>query len=119
MIVEALMRPPPLKTEVNTAMNLRNEFNRIGHLFNGGVEKTQKVTGDWADMGAKQATGVARRVRAQVGTGTRGFVTAEESIVRHVRENPALYLIGAALLIGALIAKLIIESRETRQAPLL
>jgi len=31
-------------------------------------------------------------------------------MVRHVRQNPALYLIGTALVIGALIAKLIIES---------
>jgi hypothetical protein len=52
-------------------------------------------------------------------TGTRTLVTAEEAIVRHVRENPALYLIGTALVIGALIAKLIIESRQTAQAPLL
>jgi len=101
-------------------MNLRHEFNRIGHLFGNGVEKTQNVTGHWADQGARQATGMARRMRQQMDTGRHTFVTAEERIVHHVRENPALYLMGAALLIGALVAKLIMESRtETRQAPLL
>jgi hypothetical protein len=42
-------------------------------------------------------------------------VTFEESIVRHMRENPAMYIIGASLLIGALIAKLVLETR--RPAP--
>ena len=95
-------------------MNLKNEFNRIGHLLNDGVEKTQKAAGAWVD---EQANGMARRVRDHVDL--RKVVTTEERIVRHVRENPALYLLGTALVIGALIAKLIIQSRETRQAPLL
>jgi hypothetical protein len=98
-------------------MNLRNEFNRIGHLFNDGVEKTQRVTEDWKEEGAKRATDAARRVRDQVDV--RNLVSAEEKIVQHVRENPALYLMAAALLIGALIAKLILESRQARHAPLL
>ena len=101
-------------------MNLRNEFNRIGHLFHDGVDKTQKASEDWADKRTKQAAGMAHRVRDQVDL--RRFVSAEEAIVKHVRENPALYLMGAALVIGALIAKLIIESRESRDsrhAPLL
>lgn len=99
-------------------MNLRHEFNRIGHLFDDGIEKTQKAAGDWVDKPAKQAGRMARRVRDQVDM--RSLVTVEERIVRHVRENPALYLMGAALVIGALLAKLIMESsRETRQAPLL
>ena len=107
----------PKKTELDNAMNLKHEFNRIGHLFNDGVEKTHKVTEDWVDKQSRQAAGAARRVRDQVDM--RSLVSAEERIVRHVRENPALYLMGAALVIGALIAKLILESRETRQAPLL
>jgi hypothetical protein len=49
----------------------------------------------------------------------RKFVTAEERIVRHVRENPALYLMCAALIIGGLIARMMIESRDARHAPLL
>jgi hypothetical protein len=101
------------------AMNLRNEFNRVGHLFHNGKSKTRQLTEQWAADPAKIATETARRVRHQVDTGTRGFVTAEEAIVRHVRENPALYLIGTALVIGALLAKLIIESRQARQVPLL
>ncbi len=100
-------------------MNLRHEFNRIGHLFNGGVEKTKHEAGHWADQGAKRANELSRRVRDQVDTGTRNVVSAEEAIVRHVRENPALYAFAAALLIGALIAKLVMESRRTERAPLL
>jgi sensor c-di-GMP phosphodiesterase-like protein len=100
-------------------MNLRNEFNRVGHIFHNGKGKTQQVTEDWAEKQSRQATATARRVREQIDTGTRSLVTAEEAIVHHVRENPALYLIGTALVIGVLIAKLIIESRQTRTAPLL
>ena len=44
-------------------MNLKHEFNRIGHLFTNGVEKTQKMTGDWAGEQTHQATEMARRVR--------------------------------------------------------
>jgi hypothetical protein len=98
-------------------MNIRNEFDRIGHLFHNGVHKTQKASEDWADKRVKQASCVAQKVRDQVDL--RKFVTTEEAIVAHVRENPALYLLGAALVIGALIARLIMESRKTRQAPLL
>ena len=100
-------------------MSLRHEFNRIGHLFNGGLEKTQHTAGHWADQGAERANELSRRVRGQVDAGTRNIVGVEEAIVRHVRENPALYAFGAALLIGALIAKLVLESRRTASAPLL
>jgi hypothetical protein len=100
-------------------MNLRNEFNRIGHLLHNGKDKTQRATEDWAGQQSRHAAETARRLRHQMDTGTRTLVTAEEAIVRHVRENPALYLIGTALVIGALIAKLIIESRQTAQTPLL
>jgi hypothetical protein len=100
-------------------MNLRNEFNRVGHLFNGGVTKTQHEASDWAEKGSKQANELSRRVRRRVETGTRELAGVEESVVRHVRENPALYVFAAALLIGALIAKLLLESRRTERAPLL
>ena len=98
-------------------MNLRNEFNRIGHLFHNGVDKTQQATQGWAETGAKQAVGIAGRMRRQMDTGARGFATTEEAIVRHVRQNPALYLMGAALLIGALVAKVLIEMRQTPRTP--
>lgn len=104
-------------------MNLRDEFNRIGHLFHNGVDQTQKATADWAEKQTKQAGGIARQIRGQVrgqmDAGTQTLVSAEEAMVRHVRENPALYLMGAALIVGALLAKLILESRSRRQAPLL
>lgn len=100
-------------------MNLKREFNRIGHLFHNGVDTTQKATEDWAEEKSRQAAGAARQLRRQVDSGTRTLVTAEESIVRHVRENPALYLMCAALVVGVLIAKLIMESRQARRAPLL
>jgi len=83
---------------------------------NGGAEKAQKAAGTWAE---KKGNGMARRVRDQMDTQTCSLLTAEEKIVQHVRENPGLYVIAIALVIGALLAKLIIEARETRQAPLL
>jgi len=100
-------------------MNLRHEFNRVGHLFNGGLEKTKEEAGHWADKGTKKADELSRRVRDKVDTGTRSVVSLEESIVQHMRENPALYVFAAALLIGALVAKLVLESRQTSRAPLL
>ncbi len=100
-------------------MNIRHEFNRIGHLFNGGLEKTKHEAGHWADKGTKQANELSRRVRDQVDSGKRSVISVEESIVQHMRENPALYVFAAALLIGALIAKLVLESRHTSRAPLL
>ncbi len=100
-------------------MNIRHEFNRIGHLFNGGLEKTKQEAGHWADKGTQQANELSRRVRDQVDSGKRSVISVEESIVQHMRENPALYVFAAALLIGALIAKLVLESRHTSRAPLL
>jgi len=96
-------------------MNLKHEFNRIGHLVNDGVEKTSRATGTWMDT---RAAGMAKQVRNQVDAQTRSLVTVEEKIVRHVRENPRLYLVGIALVIGALIAKLFMESRQTSSTPL-
>ena len=110
----------PSATDImDSAMNLRNEFNRIGHLFHNGQTKTQATAENWAEKQARHAATAARRMREQINTGTGSLVNAEEEIVRHVRENPALYLMATALVIGALIAKLIIESRQTRRAPLL
>ena len=100
-------------------MNLKREFNRIEHLFHNGVDKTQKATSDWAGKQASEAAGMARQLRRQVDTGTRSLITAEEALVRHVRANPALYLMGTALVFGALVAKLFIQARQSRQAPIL
>ncbi|HEX4084161.1 MAG TPA: hypothetical protein VHY22_04560 [Chthoniobacteraceae bacterium] len=96
-------------------MNLRYEFNRLSHLFHNGVETSQQTASDWSEKPAI----AARRAREKMDTGARSLVSAEEAMVRHVRRNPALYLIGAALIIGALIAKLLIEARDSRNAPLM
>lgn len=100
-------------------MNLKKEFNRIGHLFNGGVEKTQHEAGQWVGKGAKQADKMSRQIRERAGTRRRQIITFEEALVKHVRENPALYVFAAALLLGVLIARLVLESRRTSRAPLL
>jgi hypothetical protein len=100
-------------------MSLKHEFNRIGHLFDGGVEKAGKQAGHFAQQGARRATEFSRRMRQQADTGARNVVTLEESIVGHMRENPALYILGASLLIGLLVARLILETRQTSRAPLL
>ena len=71
------------------------------------------------DEATGRATKAAHRVRSQVDSGTRNIVSVEEALVRHVRDNPALYAIGVSLLLGALIAKLVLESRRDRQIPLL
>jgi len=100
-------------------MNLRKEFNRIGHLFDDGIGRTEKTTSALLDKSAKRAAAAARRMQDQAEAGRRNIVNAEEMAVRHVRENPGLYLICAALIIGALTAKLILELRDFRRAPLL
>jgi len=100
-------------------MSLKHEFNRLSHLFDGGVENTRKHASHWLDSGSKQAGQFTRRVRDQVDSGRRGAVTLEESFVRHVRDNPAMYIMAAAILIGALIARLMIEARQPPRAPLL
>jgi hypothetical protein len=97
-------------------MNLKHEFNRISHLFHNGVENSRQAATDFTEQQAKRA----RHVRRQVDAGARSLVSAEEAMVRHVRENPALYLVGAAIIIGALIAKLLIESSQrAKDAPLM
>jgi hypothetical protein len=93
-------------------MSLRHEFNRIAHLFDGGLEKAEKQAGPYT-------AGLSRRMREQVDTGRRSVITAEEAIVRHVRENPALYVLAAALLIGVLIARLVLEASREPRVPLL
>jgi hypothetical protein len=100
-------------------MSLKHEFNRIAHLFNDGVQKTEKHAGQWFDKGAHQAGILDRRVREQARTGQRNLVSAEEAVVRHMRGNPAIYLIGAALLIGVLVARLVVEAQREPRAPLL
>jgi len=93
-------------------MSIRHEFNRIAHLFDGGLENAEKQAG-------KGTAELTRRVREHVDTGRRNVITAEEAIVRHVRENPVLYVLGAAVLIGVLIARLILEARHEPRVPLL
>jgi len=89
-------------------MNLKHQFNRIGHLFDGGCEKSQAVAEAWAGKGIKRAR-----------TDLEKLVGNEEKMIRHMRANSTLYLVVAALIAGALIAKLLLESRDARQAPLL
>jgi hypothetical protein len=98
-------------------MNLENQFNRIGHLFQNGVEKTRKAPEAWIEQGLKQSKDLAGRVRRQ--PGVRNALTAEQALVRHVREYPALYLVGAAMVIGALAAKMLLQHRAMRRAVLL
>lgn len=93
-------------------MSLRHEFNRIAHLLDGGLEKAEERAG-------KGTAELTRRVREQVDTGRRTVITAEEALVRHMRENPAIYVLGAALLIGVLIARLVLEASREPRAPLL
>jgi hypothetical protein len=97
-------------------MNLRNEFNRIGHLLHNGVGTTEKKAQTLAGKGTQQAAALVRRVRDQIDT--EKLATTEEAIVRHVRQNPALYLMAAALIIGALVAKLLMGSRRDFEPPL-
>ena len=73
-------------------------------------------------MGRERDEAGERVVATRAGAGRYGdaeLMSVEESIVRHVRENPALYVFAAALLIGVLIAKLVLEARRTADAPLL
>ena len=100
-------------------MSLQNEFNRITHLFNEGVEKTEKQAGNWLGEGTKRANELSQRMRRQMDTGRQSAVSLEEALVRHMREQPGLYVIGAALLLGMLIARLVMEARRTPRAPLL
>ena len=100
-------------------MRLKREFNRIGNLLNGGAAKTQHQAGHWAEEGVKQAAHISKRLRKQVATGTREAATIEEALITHVRENPALYILAGAVLIGALIAKVLFEARRYPEPPLL
>jgi hypothetical protein len=93
-------------------MSLKHEFNRIAHLFDDGLETVEK-------QARTGAAGLTRRVREQVDSGRRNVITVEEAIVRHIRENPALYILGAALLAGVLIARLFLEASRKPRAPLL
>ena len=100
-------------------MNLKHEFNRIGHLVNGGLEKTQKETEQWVEKGSKQADAMAKQVRKQVDAGAKEIASMEEALVQHVRDNPAIYVISIAVVVGVLIAKLLIEGSRRRDTPLL
>jgi hypothetical protein len=100
-------------------MSLGHQFNRIAHLFNGGTEETKKAAGHWLEAGSRRAEEFARRARREAESRGREIVSFEESLVRHARENPALYVFAAAVVIGAVIAKLILEARQERRVPLL
>jgi hypothetical protein len=96
-------------------MNLKREFNRIEHLLNDGIEKTRKEAGHWVDEGSRRAQDVAHRARTQVDAGARSAVDYEEAVVRHMRTNSTLYVLGGALLIGLLVAKIVREIRQSRE----
>jgi|SRR5271166_3716940 len=103
-------------------MNLKREFNRIEHLLNDGIEKTRKEAGQLVERGSKRANEAARRARTQVDVGARTVADYEQAFVRHMRDHSTLYLVGGALLIGLLVAKLVREMRashEIETAPLL
>ena len=100
-------------------MRLKHEFNRITHLFSDGVHNSEKKTNHWFQKGTCGASAIDRRLREQARASQRNLMTAEEAVVRHVRANPSLYLIGAAVLVGVLIARLVLEAQRTPRAPLL
>jgi hypothetical protein len=103
-------------------MNLKPEFNRLEHLFNNGIEKTRREAGHLVDSGVKRANEAARRARQEVDARAQTVVDYEQAVVRHMRDHSTLYLIGGALLIGVLVAKIVREIRQSREletAPLL
>ena len=100
-------------------MNLKHEFNRIGHLIHDGAEQARRDAGGWADKSSRTANQIAKKARRGIKSGRRHSASFEESLVEHARGNPALYILGAALLAGLLIAKLVMEARHREQAPLL
>jgi len=103
-------------------MNLKPEFNRIEHLLNDGFEKARKEAGHFVENGSKRASEAARRARKEVDARAQTVVDYEQTVVRHVRDHSTLYLLGGALLIGVLVAKIALEIRHSRQletAPLL
>jgi hypothetical protein len=100
-------------------MSLKHEFNRITHFLDDRVGETEKQANQWLNQGARQAEHLKRRVRHQVNTGRQKAISVEESLLHHAREKPSIYIIGAVLLIGVLVARLVFEIRRTPSAPLL
>jgi hypothetical protein len=96
-------------------MNLKREFNRIEHLLNDGIEKTRKEAGHWVDEGTKRAHDATRKARSQVDAGVQTATDYEQAVVRQMRTNSTLYLVGSVLIIGLLVAKIVREIRQSRE----
>ena len=94
-------------------MNLKNEFNRLSDYFNGGMGKAHTATEDLTDMMRQTTSDVTGRMRSGLRDGREALHTAQDAMVRNVKEYPTIYIIAGALLLGLFIARLFIPTERS------
>lgn len=86
-------------------MNLKNEFNRLSGYFSDSMEKVHTATSDVSGKMRSQASDVSDKALMTLRQGTDTLVSAEETLINHIRGNSRLYLITGLLLLAAIIAR--------------
>jgi len=80
------------------------------HRFDTRMDRLQTA----AEHLENQMEKVRDQAREGLERGRDALVSIERSMVRNVRDNPALYLVGGLVLLGLLLAKISRDRRERR-----
>lgn len=97
-------------------MNLRknNLINRFSDILEESRGRVQDAAGDLSDRLRRDGKKLAKQARRGYVDGKDRVLTAEENVVRKVRENPAVFGLIALVILGLVIGKLFLSSsRET------
>lgn len=93
-------------------MNIQNKFNRLSGYFSDGMEKVQTATSDLGDSVLHRASDVTGRARTALSQGTSSLISAEETLLAHMRKAPTIYIVTGLLLVGAIVLKTMLLSER-------
>lgn len=96
-------------------MNQRkdNFLNRVSGLFDDGVCRVQDAADDLQHRIRKDKRTLTRKARQGYWDGRDRVASAEEAILRSVRENPSIFSIVALLLVGIIVGRILMSRRPT------
>ena|SRR5437764_850202 len=98
-------------------MNLKKEFNRLSDYFSGSMNHMQTTTEDLGSKMRDRASYYGERTRDGLRSSKDSLMSMEDMMMRHVRENPLLYILTGLLLVGAIIAKMTLYTEHRPMRP--
>lgn len=91
-------------------------FNRLNGLLDHGKDRVHTLTDELEDRIRTEAQAMAERARGGLKHGREQLHTAEEMMMRNMKDHPVFYILGALSLLGLFVAisRLFFDQRTRR-----